>query len=352
MDPIAVTSNVYTSTEETLTLWPLSFQVFPEQRSLSKSPPSESADNGLLNLDFDAVQKTVFDTLPNDLIYTIFSFLSLQTFSQLPRISKWSLVMSTKCLNEKFRNDEFTNSIILRIQNFTRYTFANLLGFPHFNLSCSANLPICHAIPNNYQWEVEFLLGDNRVNSIGFDKDLISKAFINNQKEIIVLLLTHPLIDSDSCHDIFLWAISLNERKLVNQLLKDSRLDPSCREDEAFRSACGVGHLDMVRLLLLDERINPAANENQGIQLACAEGYLEIVKVLLLDDRVDPSDDSNEAIFAACEMGHLAIVQELLLDERVDPSDNDNAAYSIAKKNNHTDVLKELLKDPRVTSKL
>ena len=48
---------------------------------------------------------------------------------------------------------------------------------------------------------------------------------------------------------------------------------------------------------------------------------MEVVQELLKDKRVDPSANNNYAIRWASEKGHLEVVQELLKDNRVDPSE-------------------------------
>ena len=60
-------------------------------------------------------------------------------------------------------------------------------------------------------------------------------------------------------------------------------------------------------------------------------GYLEIVQELLKDNRVDPSANNNDAIQWASGNGHLEVVEELLKDNRVDPSANDNYAIQMGK---------------------
>src|SRR5690606_36616559 len=56
------------------------------------------------------------------------------------------------------------------------------------------------------------------------------------------------------------------------------------------------------------------------LRYASREGNLEVVQELLKDIRVDPSAEDNFAIRGASSYGHLEVVRELLKDKRVDPS--------------------------------
>ncbi len=82
--------------------------------------------------------------------------------------------------------------------------------------------------------------------------------------------------------------------------------------------AVGSGHLSVVNELLKDPRVNPATEWNRPIILASERGYLNIVKRLLKESKVDPSYRENEAILNAFNHGHLKIVEELLKDPRLD----------------------------------
>lgn len=56
---------------------------------------------------------------------------------------------------------------------------------------------------------------------------------------------------------------------------------------------------------------------------AAANGMLSRVEELLLDSRVDPSDYHNGPLRLGSLNGHKDIVRRLLLEPSVDPTDND-----------------------------
>src|SRR5690606_22259310 len=74
--------------------------------------------------------------------------------------------------------------------------------------------------------------------------------------------------------------------KVVQELLKDKKVDPSAVHNQAIREASSSGHLEVVRELLKDKRVDPSALNNNAIQEASLKGHLEVVRELLKDKRV------------------------------------------------------------------
>jgi len=136
--------------------------------------------------------------------------------------------------------------------------------------------------------------------------------------------------------------------EVVKELLKDSRVDPSAKDNYAVSLAAEKGFVEVVRELLKDSRVDPSADDNYAIYWASRNGHLECVKELLKDSRVNPADSTNRSIRAACEGGFTEIVLELLKHERVNPADDENSCLCTASKNGHLEIVKALLKDPRV----
>jgi hypothetical protein len=81
-----------------------------------------------------------------------------------------------------------------------------------------------------------------------------------------------------------------------------------------LQQAVDYGHLEVVEELLRDSRCNPACQDNECIIVASGNDDLEMVKALLADNRVDPSARDNEAI----QRAHSgAVIQLLMQDSRV-----------------------------------
>jgi len=139
--------------------------------------------------------------------------------------------------------------------------------------------------------------------------------------------------------------------KTVN-LLHDSRVDPTLRNNYALRHAAKYGYLPIVKLLLADSRVDPTALDNMAIKDAAYEGMVAIVKLLYNDKRVnksfDISKDSNYVFNMMCREGDLDMVELLLLDDRLDPTMNNNYALRLAAEGGFYQIIEVLLADSRI----
>jgi ankyrin repeat protein len=125
-------------------------------------------------------------------------------------------------------------------------------------------------------------------------------------------------------------------------LLKDKRVDPTAKDNEAIYKATLRGHERVLDLLLSDHRIN--ISEKNYIGIASEYGRFQVVAMLLRDKRIDPSVQDNYAIRFASANGHKDVVELLLRDKRVDPTAYNNFAIHQAKKNGHPETVSVLRK--------
>ncbi|KAJ3089709.1 hypothetical protein HK100_007671 [Physocladia obscura] len=131
--------------------------------------------------------------------------------------------------------------------------------------------------------------------------------------------------------------------EIVSKILKDSRVDPTARNNQALLFAGTIGSLEIVDLLLKDLRIDPTISSEarniwgcrNAFSRACKNGHEAIMERFLQDPRIDPSADRS--IRFAAEKGHFGIVKRLLADPRVDPSDSEFNMF------HHADIVELLL---------
>jgi ankyrin repeat protein len=107
-------------------------------------------------------------------------------------------------------------------------------------------------------------------------------------------------------------------KEVVQLLLKHPLVDPSSQRNSAIQWASEKGHKGVVDILLQDPCVDPSDRANEALRFASA--CVEVVKLLLSNPRVDPSDHSNLAILWASRFGHKEVVDLLCKDPRVDPS--------------------------------
>ena len=115
-----------------------------------------------------------------------------------------------------------------------------------------------------------------------------------------------------------LWA--LRNAKIVKILLADPRVDPTAKNNEAFRWAARNGQTETVKLLLADPRVISSTNDNWAVKGAAQHGHAETLKVLLADPRIDPIANDDEAIRWAAFCCYTETVKILMADPRINPS--------------------------------
>lgn len=252
---------------------------------------------------------------------------------------------------------------------------------------------------------VEILLTDARLDPSGDDNQAIILAAGGGHHEIVRLLLKHPKVNPSAreYHAIRVAALSFHFQvvgvlardpriqcdpkwtsddgdnllldffrignlngtmdgiiskasecglyEIVDQLIKDDRVNPAERNNQPLINAAKGNHIQVVERLLQDPRVDPVDQNNCALAIASRFGHVKIVQRLLLDPRVDPAYDDNDAILYACSEGHLEVVRILLADKRADPFYDDGPLEKACEKG-HVEVVKALLNDPRFDPKL
>lgn len=195
--------------------------------------------------------------------------------------------------------------------------------------SAQDSLALNHASYKGHYKVVALLLSDNRVKLFNG----VVKSAMNGNFNILNLLLKHKnRITVDAINTAFVRAAAcLDSSKnpklimklflsqarflkieskdkaiqiarcfeVIETLLNDFDVDPSTKDNEAFKLACRIGNIKSVILLLKHPKVNPGAENNYGIRIATSQGHLEIVQLLLTDPRVDPTDKQNGALAIA-----------------------------------------------------
>ncbi len=167
-----------------------------------------------------------------------------------------------------------------------------------------------------------------------------------NDKRVSILLSNDPHFGTEF-NELLTLAIIDDDVAEVKKLLKDPRVDPSARNNDAVVVAVYKGNEEIVELLLQDPRVDPAANDSASIIMAALHGGADIVKLLLRDSRIDPSAHYNEAVYEALSEGYINVVIALIEDSRIGLSVK-NFAMKEAVAKNYIELVKHLLKDPRV----
>ena len=129
--------------------------------------------------------------------------------------------------------------------------------------------------------------------------------------------------------------------ELLQQILQNTKFNPSALDNHAIKWTAVNGHLAVVELLLQDARVDPSAEDNYAVRWAAYDGHLAVVDRLLQDERVDPSASNNDAVRWAAQQGYVAVVDRLLEDSRVD--------IAVAIENSRPDTVKRFECRERLT---
>ena len=87
----------------------------------------------------------------------------------------------------------------------------------------------------------------------------------------------------------------------------------------ALRYACLIGDVTRVEELLADSRVNPSCWNNEALLCSIRQGKNaeSVVRLILDDGRVDPTEPENAPLFFAMFQRDGAVLRELLEDKRV-----------------------------------
>ena len=151
-------------------------------------------------------------------------------------------------------------------------------------------------------------------------KDAAYVAFQEKQYSMAKLLLLDGKVDPvfGSAGQLIIKASEEGQSEIVQVLLNDKRVDPSCFNNHALILAAGGDHLEVMKLLLADPRVN---FDKAAIEYAATKGKLQALKMLFNDPRFKKFDYSN-AIKGAKREKHTEVVDFLLAMSNIDPETN------------------------------
>eukprot|EP01134_Creolimax_fragrantissima_P001097 CFRG1097T1 len=134
---------------------------------------------------------------------------------------------------------------------------------------------------------------------------------------------------------------------VVRVLLKNGRVDPGEKQNQALYNASFHGHTEVVKLLLESDGVNPMAEGNRAFLFACRKGNTEIIRLFLKDRRMRLQPHIR-ALGFACRGGHVDAVDLLLKDGRCDPTARTSESLRFAVHNRNSTIVELLLADGRV----
>lgn len=180
---------------------------------------------------------------------------------------------------------------------------------------------------------------------------------------VLVLLISTTLAAAAatlSKQDEFLDAVHTSTRreskhKIVEELLKNTEVDPSVNDNEPFLYAVRNDDFFVAQLLLNDDRVNPAAKDNAAIRIAASRRNYSMVILLLSSGRVDPTAKGDTPIGTAIVNEDTLMIKLLLDDYRMVKTELDAKnilTFAVKKFKGNTKPLEFLMDHPKFSSGL
>ncbi|KAJ3004295.1 hypothetical protein HKX48_001323, partial [Thoreauomyces humboldtii] len=135
------------------------------------------------------------------------------------------------------------------------------------------------AATGGHIWVLMRLFQDKRVT--GYDLALQRAAVHGREATVRYLLEVSP---KDTDLTLPLLVACRQGHCSVVSLLLHAGVDPSVREDRAFRTACQENHLDCAKTLMMDPRVDASTRMNEALRTTVQ--FKDIQKLLLKDPRV------------------------------------------------------------------
>lgn len=147
---------------------------------------------------------------------------------------------------------------------------------------------------------------------------LLNMACYHGHDKIVKLLRKNLNVDfSYDDSEALFQACHSNNRRLVRSILRDKKVQPAAQNNRALIAAAGQRSVRVVEVLLKDARgVDPAAEEDGPLIAACQANRTRILKRLLEEKKVNPSARENQAWKLAKERGYKEIISLLESDPR------------------------------------
>ncbi|KAJ3076442.1 hypothetical protein HDU98_003306 [Podochytrium sp. JEL0797] len=165
---------------------------------------------------------------------------------------------------------------------------------------------------------VDMLLLDARVDPSDCNNAAVILASRNGHAAVVERLVRDPRVDPGAnANEAVQDAATGGHAGVLKVLVGLERVDPRVREDAVLRLACRGGHVDAILVLLACPRIDCTGFVAHILVAAVKENRCDLVDAVLEKQELDPSARNNIAFKTAIVEKRGEIARRLLLDERV-----------------------------------
>jgi hypothetical protein len=153
---------------------------------------------------------------------------------------------------------------------------------------------------------------------------LFGLAIKQKNSRFVEFVLDNFDIDLNFNRDLLISNISgFCNKNLIRRILKDPKINPSARRNEAIHNAFIAKRYKNIKILLKDPRLIP---NNIMTKAAAICTDVNMLTYLLSYPGLDPAEHDNDPIIHAAACWNIKAVKLLLADTRVDPTARANRA--------------------------
>ena len=193
-----------------------------------------------------------------------------------------------------------------------------LLKYPGVDPAAKESYSLTMAATRGFTEIVYLLLQDGRANPAAEFNRPIRNAVKNGHVDTADLLLNQAAVDPSVFDDICLrTAVNQGNLFLVKLLLHNPRVSPQGRNNLAVLNAIKKGYMAIFDLLINDSRVDKNVNGIDILTQLAKRGESKRIQELLKQTSLDPSSGYDKLLKIATIFGRESTVYHLLQDPRV-----------------------------------
>ena len=216
---------------------------------------------------------------------------------------------------------------------------------PSIRVDHEFNMALRIAVKNNQVEIVKYLLKNKKVNPRAKNDEAVIKAAQNNNKEIINLLLEHDLNLVSKDNRFIRNIIFNNELELLKKVFNNKNYQSKSTYIAAWEEAAAKKNKEIINYLIERNDYNLIDKAHDLIKRLVKEGNLEYLKLLI--NKMNVEEKQKNLYFAlreSCKHKQLDIFKYIVEEEKINPLTSRSKNIMIVIENNCFEIFNEILK--------
>lgn len=219
------------------------------------------------------------------------------------------------------------------------------LNYDSIKIDHEFNIALRTAVKYNQTEVVKYLLKNEKVNPRAKNDEAIIKASQNNNKEIINLLLEHDLNIVSKNNRFIRNIVFNNEIELLKKVFNNKNYNSKSTYIAAWEEAAIKKNKEIINYLLERNDYNLVEKAHDLIKRLTKEGNLEYLIVLI--NKMSKEEKEKNIYFAlreACKHKQLEVFKYIVEKENINPLTSRGRNIMITIENNAFEIFTEILK--------